>query len=231
MKEIDKFYSKMDEMDSEGCINWLGTKNKKGYGTFSNKNFKTAYAHRIAYIIKNGEIPEGLLACHTCDNPGCVNADHIFIGTAKDNTQDMVNKKRGNLKKGERFIHAPFRPYAKLTECDVREIRKNIENGVTMVQLSKIYGVSDRTINDINSGRLWPSIDNESDRIARLEAVKKTRSRCASALHSKLSVENIIDIKKRLKNGETQKSIGLIYGVSQFCIWEIKNKKRWKNVK
>lgn len=230
MTETERFYLKMGIPDENGCINWLASKYRKGYGQFSNKGFSSNLAHRVAYEIKFGKIPEGLLACHKCDNPGCVNVDHIFLGTTKDNTQDMVKKNRGSMRKGERFKYAVERPHSKLTEEQVRDIRQQILNGVTMVDLSRQYNVSDRTINDINSGKLWASIDNEIDRAIRVEKVKVTRARCTSAHRAKLTAGDVIEIKRRLANGESQKKIGLLYGVSQFCIFEIKNGRRWKDI-
>lgn len=180
-------------------------------------------AHRLSYELHKGLIPKGMCVCHTCDIPSCVNPDHLWLGSIKENNQDMVNKNRHSLKKGMRL-------HSKLSEEQVRDIRLQIKNGVTMVDISKQYNVSDRTINDINSGKLWASIDNENDRAYRMDIVKKTRARCTSSHRAKLSHNNIIEIKKRLANGEGQRVIGKSYGVSQFCIFEIKNGRRWKDI-
>jgi hypothetical protein len=81
------------------CWNWKGHK-KKGYGYFS--LHQIAYrAHRISYQIIYGEIPCGILVCHKCDNPSCVNPQHLFLGTSKENTRDMISKGRLNPSRGE----------------------------------------------------------------------------------------------------------------------------------
>jgi len=224
------FYSKIDLPDNNGCLNWNGAKDRKGYGLCSLKGYKNRRASRLAYEFEIGRIPNGLMVCHKCDNPACVNPEHLFLGTAKDNTNDMVKKGRGNFKKGIRFEHAPFRPNSKLNEIQVRDIRKRIKDGETMVSLSKVYGVSDRTINNINSGKLWPDIDTEEDRIERLSVVKLTRSKCASKNHTKLSVREIKAIKKRLKGSDSQRNIAKDYNVSQNTVFDIKHGRRWKDI-
>jgi hypothetical protein len=81
------------------CWNWKGHK-KKGYGHFS--HHQVLYrAHRVAYEIVHGEIPSDKFVCHKCDNPACVNPQHLFLGTAKQNTQDMISKGRLKRNRGE----------------------------------------------------------------------------------------------------------------------------------
>jgi len=223
MKEKLKFYRKISNPDSNGCMNWLGAKTRNGYGTLTWNKKPMTLAHRLSYKLHKGSIPENMCVCHTCDNPSCVNPDHLWIGTIAENNQDMVNKDRQHLKKGMRLS-------SKLTELQIKDIRNKILQGITMVELSKVYGVSDRTINNINSGKLWPSIDTKEHRLLRLKKVKEMRSKHSSKLATKLTIEQIKEIKIRLSNGEGQKNIGLDYGVSQFCIYEIKHGRRWKDI-
>ena len=76
-----------------GCHEWQRSKNSRGYGQFWIKG-KHFFAHRFYYEQKYGPIPKGLNGCHTCDNPGCCNADHVFPGTQKDNMADAAQKGR-----------------------------------------------------------------------------------------------------------------------------------------
>lgn len=76
------------------CINWNGAKSKKGYGVVR-LDGKILYVHRMSFRLHNGPIPKGNLVCHRCDNPACYNPEHLFVGTAQRNTDDMKNKGRG----------------------------------------------------------------------------------------------------------------------------------------
>lgn len=76
-----------------GCWIWMSSLSDRGYGQLTIKN-KTIYAHRFSWELHNGPIPEGLLVCHHCDTPLCVNPDHLFVGTQKDNILDAMRKGR-----------------------------------------------------------------------------------------------------------------------------------------
>lgn len=79
-----------------GCREYTGWRNQSGYGRIKVAG-KMPYAHRVAYEVWVGPVPEGLCVCHHCDNPACINPDHLFVGTATDNMRDMWAKGRGNI--------------------------------------------------------------------------------------------------------------------------------------
>lgn len=93
--EAKRFWAGAIIKDKDSCWNWTMSCSGIGYGSFALKR-KTTYAHRIAWVLTNGQIPDGLLLCHTCDNIKCINPNHLFLGTQKDNLQDMSAKGRAN---------------------------------------------------------------------------------------------------------------------------------------
>jgi len=131
---------------ANGCLEWTGSRVKTGYGTFSNNG--TIRAHRFIYEFLNGKQPPGICICHKCDNPPCVNPDHLFLATQLENIKDRVNK--GRSSRGETH------PHSKLTPNDVLEIRSNyIPNVVSMRKLAKKYGVTCTTIMCVLNRKTW----------------------------------------------------------------------------
>lgn len=87
---LKSFYARIEKKGD--CMEWTGFRDKDGYGGC--RKFGEWKAHRVSFVLHKGPIPQGALICHHCDNPPCVNPKHLFLGTRKDNTQDMMRKKR-----------------------------------------------------------------------------------------------------------------------------------------
>lgn len=140
----DTFWSKVKK--KRRCWEWKGSALKTGYGLFGMSAGRRVGAHRAAWILTFGSIPNGLFVCHHCDNPCCVRPSHLFLGTHADNTRDMTRKNRQSS--GSRNAAA------KLTEKDVRFI-KEIGRTRTGVGLGKQFGVHHSTIYDILNHKSW----------------------------------------------------------------------------
>lgn len=151
----DKFIEKIDFNGSliltTPCWEWAASKNSKGYGQLGNGFGKAPLrAHRLSWELYKGEIPKGLCVCHRCDNPSCVNPEHLFLATHQDNMQDMVNKKR-RLKVPDRWRSVKgANPIVKLTDDQVRSIRQDTR---TLSVLADVYDVDVSTISKIKNRR------------------------------------------------------------------------------
>jgi HNH endonuclease len=136
--------------DSRGCIHWIGARHKRGYGNINIGNRVTKLSHRVIYEMLVGPIPKGLLVCHHCDTPSCVNPNHLFIGTQVDNMADMDAKGRRIVLRGERNR-------AKLKEQDIRDIRA-LAHSMPQIAIADRYGVSQTHISRIVRGISWDHV-------------------------------------------------------------------------
>lgn len=155
-EDQERFWTMVSK--ANGCWEWLGNKTPKGYGLFGlhirGIGHIDVRANRFSFFIEHRKIPSGLYVCHSCDNPGCVNPSHLFLGTAADNWRDMLSKNRGV------FHHGSKRINAKLSEDQVIEIRKMAKNPVygTYIMIARKYNVSDTIIRQICRRKIWTHI-------------------------------------------------------------------------
>lgn len=133
---------------ASGCIEWTGTKTKKGYGVLrlAGAGSRKTTAHRIAWALKHGDLAANVLVLHRCDNPSCVNPNHLFIGSAKQNTEDMVSKGRHSWRSGT--------PWQKLTVEAIARIRDLRANGLTQQRVADMFGISRSLISLIENGKI-----------------------------------------------------------------------------
>lgn len=137
---------------TSSCWNWNGDRYDSGYGRLRDRNKRQVRAHRFFYEQVYGVIPEGLCALHKCDNRACVNPDHIFVGTKKDNMQDCLKKKR------HKYIahHGEDNGMSKLSKEKVTKIRELwAKGGIYQSDIAKKFGVTQQVISKVVNYKTW----------------------------------------------------------------------------
>lgn len=168
----DRFWSKVAKTESQDdCWEWTAGCQKSGYGQFSIRTGEKISAHRMAWILTNGDIPDGLCVLHSCDNPPCCNPRHLFTGTQGDNIHDMIRKGRynappaygnrnGSRKHPERLPRGSKHHNAKLTECDVRKMRQLWNTpGVRRTHIGDEFGITYSNVLTICKRITWKHVE------------------------------------------------------------------------
>jgi HNH endonuclease len=178
-----RFWGKVARGASDECWNWLAGKSDRGYGMFS-VGYKGFRASRIAYELTHGDIPQGLIVRHKCDNPSCCNPEHLELGTNKDNTQDMMKRER--CYRGPRIakLKGAQAPRAKLTDEDVSKMRDLYDaRQFNQHELAEMFGLTQAAVFKIVNRMTYRSADQYSLdhkwRASRGEVVCK---RCADTI-------------------------------------------------
>jgi len=152
-----RFWAKV--VKGDGCWLWSGAKNNVGYGQFTVRmpKRKLLLAHRVAFALTSGEIPNGMCILHMCDAPACVRPSHLKLGTMRDNTNDMIAKGRSTfIQFTGRSLRGEENPKAKFTLRQVAGIRRRYSSGnASQNELARKYGVTQSTIWRIVNGRVY----------------------------------------------------------------------------
>jgi hypothetical protein len=149
MNHFHSDYFLLGAREMSSCVIWEGGKTGSGYGAVKIKG-RTRGAHIVSYEEHKGSVPKGLFVMHSCDNPACVNHKHLFLGTPKDNTHDMMRKGRMVTFRGEQL------PQHKLTEVQVQQLRSSHKRGdVSQKVLADAYGISQSAVSLIVNNKRW----------------------------------------------------------------------------
>ena len=152
----ERFWRRVKKTDA--CWLWQGSIHRGGYGLMrvsGGKKARNVSAHRFSYELHKEKIPEGLIVMHSCDNPRCVNPDHLSVGTHKDNTQDMIAKGRG-ANNPLPFSRGEHNGRALLTEDKVRYIRASKASNAA---LARELGVTDVCIHKVKKRQTWSHVE------------------------------------------------------------------------
>lgn len=141
-KAVERFWSRASK-PRRGCWEWQGPRNGSGYGivNFRDQMWRT---HRLSLTLASGPIEDGLQVCHRCDNPPCIRPDHLYVGSALENSMDRADRGRQGV--GQ---------FAKLSEADADIIRERALSGEDEAALASDFGVSQNTVRRIARGRIW----------------------------------------------------------------------------
>ena len=226
----ERFWARIPRVQSDKCWEWKGARFDPpwDYGMIANGTLpsgkpKMVGAHRISWELHNGPIPGGMRVCHTCDNPPCVNPAHLFLGTAKDNTQDMVKKGRCNPAVGERG------GFAKLTWEGVRELRRRYATEhISHTRLARELGLAQGTVSAILRGEAW-----QEEGMLLVDTREKARVdtlRGSGIASARLKESDIPTIRELAANGEPQRAIAARFGVAQSQIGKVIRRETWRHV-
>ena len=156
MTVAERLLANVNTTEPGFCWDWLKHKNKQGYGNIGIKN-KTLMAHRVSYETFIGEIPKGMLICHHCDRPSCINPSHLFLGSHKDNSDDKIKKGRENLPRGENHWHIHGK--TKLCVDDVMKIKEKLKEGLSTHKIALEFNVSAANISGIKREKHWRHVN------------------------------------------------------------------------
>lgn len=146
----DRFWSKVNIGDPDECWEWQAARTRLGYGAFSVRHATARPAHIIAYELICGEITNGLEVCHTCDNPPCCNPNHLFLGTHKENMEDMANKGRS--------VSGIKSHLSRHSEDSIIKVRELFDSGIGITDISRQTGIPVVTVWNVSHRKTWKHI-------------------------------------------------------------------------
>lgn len=253
---IERFWAKVQKGEPDQCWLWINSTNGAGYGMITRKRpdgtHGRSLAHRLSYEIHCGPIPDNALICHKCDNPSCVNPAHLFIGSYRDNTHDMMRKGRHNYGRPKRdnsgkLLHpppilcgdqSPMRRYphlvkrgeavssAKLTEPAVADIYRRRLAGEPVRAIARSLAMDAATIRDICAGDRWAHLlgRDGNPTLAQLQGAPKGKQQTL------LTEATVREIRATFSAGATGVEVAARFGITKQTASEIKNRKTWAHL-
>lgn len=209
----ERFASKIDKGDGNGCWLWKAGKDKDGYGMFNGRvnGVLQARAHRYSYARYRGPIPSLLNVCHTCDVRACVNPDHLFLGTMAENMDDKMAKGRHRTPEGEKHYKAI------LTEEQAVAI---LADPRTHSRIAADYNVSRNTISSLKARHSWPHLGDA-------KGVKAPRIGPRTGVSDRITPEIVREIRSSEERGV---DLAKRFGISVQYVSGIRHRRTWKHI-
>lgn len=221
-QQIKRFYAKVSKTPTEtGCLEWTASCFKGGYGKFKVPGGHLA-AHRVAWTLAYGDIPDGMVIAHHCDNPRCTNSEHLFCATPSDNMRDMTAKGRGG---GRPILRGEQHHSAKLTGAQVIEMRSDKWAGKPCSEIAAHFGISASNAGRILCRVTWTHIDATQDAPRESGLVKGERCHAA-----KLTARDIIAMRSDTYSDWKQRDIAQHFGITQTQVSAILLRKAWAHI-
>jgi hypothetical protein len=207
-----RFWEKVARGEPDECWEWQAGRTSKGYGSFYIKG-KNKRAHRVAYLLANGEAPpDGLFVMHSCDNPPCVNPAHLSAGSHRQNTDDRIAKGRAVY---STVVLAP---------CDVASIRQRVADGEKAADVGRAFNISYQRLYKLLHGETY------KDDGGPIAGAIEPRHRPASETRSPLSADDVLEIRAAHARGARSVDLAARFDVGPGCISKIVRRIRWANL-
>lgn len=217
---IDRFMKFVYPEPNTGCWLWGGSSDKDGYGNFQ-MNGKPIRAHRFSFIHFKSDIG-GLWVLHKCDVPGCVNPDHLFLGTGKDNSVDMDAKNRRRPLVGEKH------QFSTITDAQALEIKiKHSEGLLTHNQIASMFNVTRSIVSQIARGFTYSHVPGINDVPIRKNRYIKTHR----SSNAKFSDDQVRSIREEYKLGGSPREIAKRHNVYDSTIFDMVKGRTYFNIK
>lgn len=221
-----RFWSSAD-LTANKNLCWEWKRKREGrYATFYLKG-REYKAPRVAYSIFYGKDPSDLLICHKCDNPNCINPNHLFLGTEKDNSDDKIAKGR------EVFVKGESHPMSKLSDEDVVRIKYLCSHGASSTVVGKEYGIGMTQVRRIVNGDSWKHLHDKAS--VSTDSIDRYKTKGDWAVgsrhgHSRMTEGIVLAMRADHKNGLSVGDIAKKYNIHQSGASRIINRDRWKHI-
>lgn len=225
---IKRFWAKVEVLSDAECWEWVGATRGNVYGILAIGKHKYL-AHRLSYFLHYRIDPQQFCVCHKCDNPGCVNPLHLFLGTTQDNTADRHRKGRDKVAQDQAHYKSRFS-----TEI-VTEMRQLYKQGWTQNAIAEKFSTAQGSVRDIVNGRIWKHVpfDWNGNHPSEQHYTQRSPEKVLRGENngaSKYTPNDIREMRKLAEDGMKQKDIAQRFNTTQSYISAVIRRTRWEHL-